>query len=106
MDNNNQINLSVSNTPINPTPQLQNPVEIPPAKSGNGIIWIIVVIVVVILTGAGLYLYSNQKNSATPVTTTNLQPAQQENLETEVNSIDVKGVDTDFDAVDKDLQNL
>ena len=105
MDNNNQINLSVSNTPINPTP-VKNPVELPPTKSGNGIIWVIVAIVVVILVATGLYLYSNQKNSATPVTTTNLQPAQQENLETEVNSIDVKGVDTDFDAVDKDLQNL
>lgn len=101
MDNNNQINL----TPINPTP-VQNPVELPSTKSGNGIIWIIVAIVVVILTGAGLYLYSNQKNSATPATTTNLQPVQQENLEAEVNSIDVKGVDAAFDEVDKDLQSL
>ncbi len=101
MDNNNQINL----TPINPTP-VQNPVELPSTKSGNGIIWVIVAIVVVILVGAGLYLYSNQKNSATPATTTNPQPAQQENLDTAVNSIDVKGVDTDFGAVDKDLQSL
>ena len=102
MDNNNQTNR----TTINPTPQLQNPVELPSTKSGNGIIWIIVAMVVVILVGAGLYLYSNQKNSATPATTTNLQPPQQENLEAEVSSIDVKGVDTDFDAVDKDIQSL
>lgn len=101
MDNNNKINP----TPINPAP-VQNPVELPPTKSGNRIIWIIAAIVVVILTGAGLYLYSNQKKSATPGATTNLQPRQQENLEAEINSIDVGGVDTDFDAVDKDLQSL
>lgn len=77
-------------------------------KKGNMVLWLLMGIVVIILLIGGLYYYMNQNRSTPgiPGSTTYKQTTGGVDLETEVDSIDVNGVNSDFDTVDKDLQGL
>lgn len=96
------------NNPVSPvqnTPTTTPPPELnvmPKSKT----MWLIVGLVVIILLIAGIYLYqSRQQKVSQPLKTT--PPATTvDNLESDLNSINVGDVDSEFTSVDQDLQGL
>ena len=131
MDNNNssvstpQPGPQVAQTPFMPPGTPQPPVVAPapqgvtppmPPSSHEGsskmVFWLIGGVVVVLLTVGGIYLYLNNqqkdsgvstlKQTTTPVNT----PVPQAVTEKEVDSVDIGDVETELKDVDKDLQGL
>ncbi|OGE26499.1 hypothetical protein A3B42_04175 [Candidatus Daviesbacteria bacterium RIFCSPLOWO2_01_FULL_38_10] len=67
--------------------------------------WLIVGLVVVLLIIGGIYLLqSRQKVSQSSKVSPS--PVATDNLEQDLNSVDVGDLETEFDAVDQDLQSL
>lgn len=102
MDNNNPVA-----TPPQPTPAAQPtpPVATPPPvaggepKSQHMMLWLILGVVIVVVLIGGAYLFVNQS-----------QPKEQaqapDTLETELETVSVEEVDSEFYPVDQDLQTL
>lgn len=76
-------------------------------QNGNLMLWLIIVLVLAILVIGGLYLYMQQNKPAVPESSYQTpQTVVKEDLESDLNSVDVEGTSTEFDALDKDLQSL
>lgn len=104
--------VAFPNAPADP-PSMEQPKTISaesgqvPKKSKINI-WIAggVVILVLILTGVYFYLSQTAKTQPTPTPQPVSEQKQQEDLESELNSLDVESEGNDFAEVDKDIQGL
>lgn len=81
-------------------------------NKGNILIVLVVLVVIAALAIGGFYFYMSQKKTPVPESTNTPlyeQKGPEEsgtNLEGDLNSIDVQGLEADFDALDKDLKSL
>lgn len=76
-----------------------------PAPSKGKTMWLIIGLVIILLVIAGIYLLQSrqkvsQSSKASP------SPAVTDNLEQDLNSVNIGDLESEFDAVDKDLQSL
>ncbi|MDP3733285.1 MAG: hypothetical protein Q8Q91_01970 [Candidatus Daviesbacteria bacterium] len=91
---------------VTPQPEpvvMQVPPASPPAKGKT--MWLIVGLVLVILLIAGIYLLQSRQKASQP-SKASPSPAVTDNLEQDLNSVDVGDLETEFNTVDQDLQNL
>lgn len=80
-----------------------------PASEGNNnkmILWLVGGLAVIILVFGGIYFYLNSQKKPQPTPAPTSTPKAQENLESELNSVEVDNLDAEFTSVDQDLQNL
>lgn len=111
MDNN-----ETPNPTPNPTPQpapnpasIQTPVTptIPTSSSKKPIIILAVGLIVLALAVAGFYWYSmNQETTGEATQKTQTDTSEVIQLESDLNSITIDTLESDFTTVDKDLQSL
>lgn len=76
-----------------------------PTPSKGKTMWLIVGLVIVLLVIAGIYLLQSrqkvsQSSKASP------SPVVTDSMERDLNSVDVGDLESEFNAVDQDLQNL
>lgn len=111
MDNNNPQPVPPQ-PPVQPAQFATSPVS-PTSTSEDGskkmMIWLVGGVILILLAVGGVYLYMSRKQAESKLQTNN-NPApasQQDNLESDLNSINVESaVDSEFTTVDSDLQNL
>lgn len=99
-----------NNAAVQPAPP-QAPIKAAPA-SKKMILWLILGLAVIVLAAGGIYLYLSRQQTANSLQTNATQTPTpvEENLEndlnTDLNTIDVEGLDQDFSSVDQDLKQL
>ena len=113
MDNN---NLNPQTPPLNTPPQpVQQPVPQPtfsnPTNESNRmVLWLVIGLVIIIVVIGGIYIFLSKQQTAAPKeqTITSQTPAPQENLESDLNSIDVGNAtdESDLAPIDQDIQQL
>lgn len=71
-------------------------------------LWLVLGLIVIGVVVAGVYWFLSQQSAIPSVQQTYNKPVTQkgENLDADLNSIDVKNIDSDFASVDQDLQSL
>lgn len=107
MDNN-QTNQPTQQ-PAPATPPVGQPVSGGQPASGNNnkmILWLVGGLAVIILVFGLIYFYLSSQKKPQIKPTPTPSPQAQENLESELNSVDVNNLDTEFTTVDQDLENL
>ena len=82
-----------------------NQIQQPASEGNKTMLWLIIGLVLVILLVGGIYWYLSKQQETTPQPTLK-PPTTESNLERDLNSIEVQTSDTEFDALDKDLQSL
>lgn len=93
-------------------PSVIPPVSPEGSSSNKLVMFLIAGIIVIGVSVGGIYLYLNQKQasdlqtSKTPVVSTPLPVAEQENLEGDLNNINIATDDADFTPIDQDIQGL
>lgn len=80
---------------VSPTP--------PPSKGKT--MWLIVGLIIVLLVIASIYLLQNRQK-ASQSSKASSSPVAVDNLEQDLNSVNTSDLDSEFTAVDQDLQNL
>lgn len=92
-------------------PQIQMP-STSSNSSNKVILWFVIGLVVIVLVVGGVYFFLSRKQTAAPtkapITQITPSPAAQQNLESDLDSINVDAAGTtgDFTAIDQDLQQL
>lgn len=91
-----------------PAANIVQPAATQPASGNNNkmILWLVGGLAVVILVFGGIYFYLNSQKKPQIKPTPTPTPKVQENLESELNSVEVNNLDTEFTTVDQDLENL
>jgi uncharacterized protein HemX len=98
--------------PVQPNPvQPAQPQPAAPEKGSNKMLmWFIIGIVVIVAAVGGFYLYSSRQQAVDSnkeaVSTQTPAPVVQENLDMELDSVNIDTADSDFAALDQDLQQL
>lgn len=93
----------------NPDKQKRKEAQVEKNNTGNAMLILVLGLITVILAIGGLYVYMSKSQSVTNAPQTaaiQQQAATVDNLESNLNSIDVSDANSDFDALDKDLQSL
>ncbi len=90
-------------TPQSEPVVMQIPPTPPPAKGKT--MWLIVGLVIVLLVIAGIYLLQSRQKAGQSLKASP-SPAVTDNLEQDLNSVNVGDLETEFNTVDQDLQNL
>lgn len=88
--------------------QRGEPAATQPASGNNNkmILWLVGGLAVIILVFGLIYFYLNSQKKPQIKPTPTPSPQVQENLESELNSVEVNNLDTEFSTVDQDLENL
>lgn len=91
-----------------PATNIVQPAATQPASGNNNkmILWLVGGLAVVILVFGGIYFYLNSQKKPQIKPTPTPSPQVQENLESELNSVEVDNLDAEFSTVDQDLENL
>lgn len=96
--------------PVPPQPVAPQAPNTEPEKGSNKILmWFIIGIVIVVVLVGGFYLYLSRQqavNSGKQAVATQTPAPVQENLEDELNKIAIDDAESDFAALDADLQQL
>lgn len=107
MDNSNQAPVTNAEQPVQPPVAQGNPAAAIGATNGgknNKMLWIIgIVVAIIIVLGVAAYMLMGRQGGSA----TNQQAGINVNdLQTEADSIKDEDLDSDFKALDSDLQNL
>lgn len=75
-------------------------------QKGSAMLWLVIGTILVVSLAVAGYFYM-QRPTQVPEGSQSQQAMEEEvNLGEEIEEVDVQGVDTEFSAVDKDLQSL
>lgn len=109
MDNKLTAAAPATNTPLSAQPAVNPVVPTPPQDSDNNkmIWWLVGGLVIIILVIVGVYFFLSNQQKASLETVPVSTPKAEEDLESEINSLDVDStLEADFTPVDQDLNAL